>query len=167
MTETDRREAGELISELREKEQSLTCGEEAAERYRSIHERRFSKTFSLCVELAPDPQIRVLDIGPSHLTHLLAGRYKNITALGFAPSSDRGGHVDKPVAAPGIRQIVFDLNLSQFPDRWPATDRLFDLIVYAETIEHLQIPPEYSLLFPECSEHHETAYTYAERKESF
>lgn len=45
-----------------------------------------------------------------------------------------------------IPHIDFDLNNSRNVDIWWRSDKCYDLIVYAETIEHLTIAPEYSIL---------------------
>ena len=46
-----------------------------------------------------------------------------------------------------LSHVKFDLNNSQDIRHWPKVARPFDLIVFAETLEHLYTAPEYSLAF--------------------
>ena|SRR5687768_10642632 len=78
------------------------------------------------------PQFRVLDIGRSHLTQLIAGRYGvQVDSLGFDPDG---------TFATG-RHYQFDLNESQSPDNWRTDVSDYDTVVMAEVIEHLHTSP--------------------------
>ena len=46
-----------------------------------------------------------------------------------------------------LAHITYDLNNSEHLENWPDIEEKFDLIVFAETIEHLKIAPEYALAF--------------------
>jgi 2-polyprenyl-3-methyl-5-hydroxy-6-metoxy-1,4-benzoquinol methylase len=136
-----------LLEELRENERFRTSGEEAARLYHNIHQSRFIKTLEICKELVPDPNARVLDVGPSYFTTLLAQEYKNVSTLGLDITTDHGGQRNTSTLALGLPHIKFELNNSQAIGRWPKVVHPFDLIVYAETLEHLYTAPEYSLVF--------------------
>jgi SAM-dependent methyltransferase len=90
----------------------------------------------------------VLDIGRSHLSRMLLEKYDSVTTLGL-PLSDNGefgpdakcSHESGSFAEGYSGHIVFDLNSAQTVEAldW---DQKFDLIVFAETIEHLYTSPE-------------------------
>ena len=84
------------------------------------------------------PGMRVLDIGSSLLTGLIARQFGIVVdTLGFAPdqSSETGYH------------WRFDLNDAQYRDRWRRDIGEYDLIVMAEVIEHLYTAPSLVLSF--------------------
>jgi cyclopropane fatty-acyl-phospholipid synthase-like methyltransferase len=147
MNNNDKKRAKELFKNLRDAERRRTCGDEAARLYQQSHMYRFHKTLEICKKLAPDPHIRVLDVGPSYFSHLLAHEYDKVSTLGLDITKDKGGQQDRSATALSLPHIKFELNNSPYPDRWPKISQTFDLIVYAETIEHLPIAPEYTLVF--------------------
>ncbi len=147
MSDREKEMVKTLFAELRTAEQQQTCGDQAAQRYQKIHRNRFHKTFEICQRLVQNPQAQVLDVGPSYLTELLAQKYENVSTLGLDIQSDDGGQRETSTITNERPHITFDLNHSPFPNRWPKVHQSFDLIVYAETIEHLPIAPEYSLAF--------------------
>jgi 2-polyprenyl-3-methyl-5-hydroxy-6-metoxy-1,4-benzoquinol methylase len=136
-----------LLEELRERERLRTSGEEAARNYQIIHNNRFHRTLEICKELIPDPRARVLDVGPSYFTTLLAQEYRNVSTLGLDIMTDHGGQRHDSVIALALPHVKFELNNSKDINRWPKVARPFDLIVFAETLEHLYTAPEYSLMF--------------------
>ena len=84
------------------------------------------------------PGMRVLDIGSSVLTTMIARQFGTVVdTLGFGPdqSSDTG------------HQWHFDLNDAQYRDRWRRDMGDYDLIVMAEVIEHLYTAPSLVLSF--------------------
>jgi len=121
---------------------------EARQRYLSEQGPRFAATLKHCIALCTDRNAAVLDVGRSRLSSLLFGHYDQVTTLGlnldvtrnYAHSvgweppqgKDYGGH------------IVRDLNTTP-PGPGPQIDRRFDLIVFAEVIEHLYAAPEAAL----------------------
>jgi 2-polyprenyl-3-methyl-5-hydroxy-6-metoxy-1,4-benzoquinol methylase len=147
MINDDRETAKALFANLQKNERQRTCGEEAALRYKNNHEHRFHKTLEICKQLVPNSYAHVLDVGPSYLTKLLAQEYAKVTTLGLDIANDDGGQRDDCTTSLSLPHITFELNTAQYPDRWPKVSQNFDLIVYAETIEHLTIAPEYSLVF--------------------
>jgi 2-polyprenyl-3-methyl-5-hydroxy-6-metoxy-1,4-benzoquinol methylase len=136
-----------LLEELREKEFLRTSGEEAAKRYQVIHNNRFQKTLEICKELITDSRARVLDVGPSYFTTLLAKEYKDVSTLGLDTMKDKGGHRNDSAVAMALPHVKFELNKSKDVEQWPEVTQPFDLIVFAETLEHLHTAPEYSLTF--------------------
>jgi cyclopropane fatty-acyl-phospholipid synthase-like methyltransferase len=147
MNNNERKRAKALFEKLREEEQHLTCGDEAARIYHQSHLHRFHKTIEICKKLAPNPHIQVLDVGSSFLTKLLAQEYEKVYTLGLDRTKDKGGQQYKSVNTLSLPHITFDLNDSPNTNRWPKIKQVFDLIVFAETIEHLYIATEYSLTF--------------------
>jgi len=96
----------------------------------------------ICKKLMPDVKTRVLDIGASQLTVLLKQYYGNVTTLGYPIAEDGGGQRTKEVVSLSLSHITCDLNDAERFEKWPDVKEKFDLIVFAETIEHLKIAPE-------------------------
>jgi SAM-dependent methyltransferase len=121
---------------------------DARRRYLYEQGPRFAATFEQCVATCPDKSAAVLDVGRSKLSSLLLGYYDQVTTLGLdlditqnyahaagwepPEGKDYGGH------------IVLDLNAIP-TDRRSRIEQRFDLIVFAEVIEHLYIAPEMAL----------------------
>ena len=139
--------AQETIQELRRLEWERTSSDESKRQYLIDHEYRFEKTLSFCKQFVPDVQAKVLDIGRSYFTTLLAGEYQTVWTLGLDPIIDKGGHRSPFSDERKFPHITFDLNNARSLESWPRITERFDLIVFAETIEHLTIAPEYPLLF--------------------
>ena len=117
----------------------------AAHDYAAYHARRYAFLMARALEAAPperDPA--VLDIGPSPFTAQLREQYGRVTSLGFpladphcsphcSPYGDErdmsGGH------------IPYDLGWAA-EGRPIETAHHFDLVVFAEVLEHLTVPPE-------------------------
>lgn len=93
--------------------------------YEQYHSRRFGYLMR-AVDAVASPGSAILDIGRGPFTSMLSKRYADVTTLGFACGS--AGH------------IAYDLNTAA---RQPIpTDRQFDVVVFAEVIEHLHTAPE-------------------------
>jgi 2-polyprenyl-3-methyl-5-hydroxy-6-metoxy-1,4-benzoquinol methylase len=135
------------LIELREAEHKRTSGVDAAKLYQSLHANRFERTFRFCKEIIPDVNARILDVGPSQLTVLLKSRYANLSTFGLNISADDGGQRTNETLQLNLPHISCDLNCTQFFNRWPDIKEKFELIVFAETIEHLAIAPEYVVAF--------------------
>lgn len=110
------------------------AAEQAA--YDAFHRRRIDVLLDACRALALARDVQVLDVGRSSLSTRLTALYDTVWTLGY-PVSDphKGGFAG---------HVAFDLN-DCFGGAAPAADRRFDLIVFAETIEHLVAPPERAL----------------------
>lgn len=131
-----------IIELLVNTETESTSGQE---RYLEVHKKRFEYTLGLCKEITPSANTKVLDVGRSYFTMLLSEYYEDVTSLGLPLDKDHGGHREKNEKEE-INHLVFDLNNSKKYDIWPKTEKKFDLITYAETIEHIYTAPEFSLL---------------------
>jgi 2-polyprenyl-3-methyl-5-hydroxy-6-metoxy-1,4-benzoquinol methylase len=139
-------QARETLEKLRQAEWTWSSSPESAKQYLVDHEVRFRETLALCKQLVPEPDARVLDVGQSYFTKLLSDYYRQVCTIGLDPSIDVGGHRSTETDARDLKHIQYDLNNSAHPESWPLVMGGFDLIVYAETIEHLTIAPEYSMM---------------------
>jgi hypothetical protein len=83
----------------------------------------------------------------SYFTRLLAAEYESVSTLGFDTTTDIGGHRSPQTDELRLPHITFNLNDSRLVDRWPISERKFDLVVFGETIEHLMVAPEYVMIF--------------------
>lgn len=136
-----------LLIELRATEHKRTSGIDAAKLYQFLHAYRFEKTFCICKDIISNVNARILDVGPSKLTMLLKSRYANISTLGLDIIKDDGGQRTNETMQLKLPHILYDLNSAKYFDRWPNIKEKFDLIVFAETIEHLAVAPEYAVAF--------------------
>lgn len=93
--------------------------------YLDYHARRFAFLLDAVATVAR-PDSAILDIGRSPFTAMLEQRYADVSTLGFGPDADN--------------HIVYDLNNAATGRI--ATERQYDVIVFAEVIEHLYTAPE-------------------------
>ncbi|MCC6181328.1 MAG: methyltransferase domain-containing protein [Bacteroidia bacterium] len=116
--------------------------------YIAYSKKRFDFVLNTCKRIKPDKKTRVLDIGRSYLSYLLADYYDEVTTLGFALGDHGYSHEynEKNKLHEPKSHIVFDLNDAQVVGTIN-TDYKFDLIVFAEVIEHLHTAPEIVLNF--------------------
>jgi len=118
-------------------------GRSAAHDYAGYHRRRFDYVVGVCRRVRPDPGARVLDVGRSALSHRLLAHYADVTTLGFAPSPDDA--VAPDAAPPADRvfaaHLVCDLNDAARTGTVDGAGR-YDLVVFAEVLEHLHAAPE-------------------------
>ena len=93
-----------------------------------------------------DPATRVLDVGLSPLTMELLQRYASVTSLGFPlePWSVTETTLPDGSHRALAGHVPYDFNAAQTSTPIP-TDARFDLIVFAEVIEHLYTAPELTL----------------------
>ena len=130
---------------------SLLAGEQAVMEtkvggYVDYHRARFDYVHEICRRLRPDPGTRVLDVGLSALTMELLQRYASVTSLGFPlePWSVTETSLPDGSRRALVGHVAYDFNEAQHSTPIP-TDARFDLIVFAEVIEHLYTAPELTL----------------------
>lgn len=105
------------------------------------HNPRYDYLEALVSTLGLPEDARVLDIGSSFFTLRLSRRFRNVSTLGLAGARDLICKLPDE-----IEHIGFDLNEARDPTKWVALPR-FDLIVFAEVIEHLPTAPQHVLRF--------------------
>jgi 2-polyprenyl-3-methyl-5-hydroxy-6-metoxy-1,4-benzoquinol methylase len=107
--------------------------------YVAFHRRRYEYVLDVCTREVPDRRSLVLDVGPSRLSSALAKHYDDVTTLGYHTD----GWAQEPETERGVpsRHIPFDLN-DVMRGMSPVGAREYDLVVFAETIEHLHAAPE-------------------------
>src|SRR6185437_14413375 len=111
--------------------------------YVSFHTRRFEYLANLCRTLSPSRNSSVLDVGRSHLSSELAKYYQRVVTLGLPLNNFAHERVATTAAVGPAAHVVFDLNESAWKE--VPIDEHFDLIVFAETMEHLHSAPEIAL----------------------
>jgi trans-aconitate methyltransferase len=106
--------------------------------YERFHAPRHAYLISVLDRIGIRAGTRVLDIGSSRLTEMIRDRFGvRVDTLGFQEDSrgDAGNH------------FHFDLNDSQHEERWRRDLGPYDVVVFAEVIEHLYTAPELVLAF--------------------
>lgn len=78
---------------------------------------------------------KILDIGPAYQTEILRNTLPSVTvnSLGFEDARFK--------LRPQDKHFQFDLNDAQYQEKWPQIGE-YDLIILAETIEHLYTSPK-------------------------
>jgi len=135
----------QIIEQLVSNEKKWSCGIESRLNYNKISLTRFKKTLEICKQHVPNQNACVLDVGRSNLTKIITSYYETVYSLGFDLEKDKGGHREIDSLS-NIPHIVFDLNNSDQVEKYPDYPNKFDLILFCETIEHLYIAPEFTLL---------------------
>lgn len=105
------------------------------------HGPRFDYLENLVLSLGLPRCTKVLDVGPGFFTLRLSEHFDSVSSLGLA--SARHLVCRMPESIP---HYEFDLNESRHPDRWIQLPK-FDLIVFAEVVEHLHTAPQQVLRF--------------------
>jgi trans-aconitate methyltransferase len=108
--------------------------------YLAYHQRRFDYICGLAQRLKPSRASLVLDVGPGPMTKQLNTYYDVVWSLGFEHTAVYSA------AEGGRRHITFDLNRANDPAAWVPMPK-FDLIVFSEVIEHVQVRHEDVLTF--------------------
>ncbi|MCZ6854084.1 MAG: methyltransferase domain-containing protein [Gammaproteobacteria bacterium] len=106
--------------------------------YTAFHAPRYERLLKLIDRYSITQDSSVLDVGSSKLTELIHSSFKcKVDALGLTPH----GHGMNGEYYP------FDLNRVTDTSAWPVELPSYDLIVFAEVIEHLYTAPELVLAF--------------------
>jgi hypothetical protein len=122
-----------------------------SENYLWVHSGRYEYLLSVvkeCRKLTGKNPVNILDIGPSFFTTLLEKNFHSdsVFTLGYKHSESRGGHLPADLNLKKESFYHFDLNDSQFPERWIKIPEC-RIAVMAEVIEHLHTSPLFVLKF--------------------
>lgn len=125
--------------------------EKEAEQYIRIHAKRFAylvKFISHTIENEDGEGMRIMDIGPSFFTDILANNFPKaeIHTMGFSHAESRGGHFPEFISIDHDRFHQFDLNLAEDPSAWISPPPM-DLVVMGEVLEHLHTSPVHIFSF--------------------
>jgi SAM-dependent methyltransferase len=105
--------------------------------YLAYHAPRYRYVLDLAARYLPPQAPRVLEIGPSPLSPLLAATFGcAVDSLGLEPEAD----------GPQGHHFHFDLNRCSVTSE-PRDLPRYDLVVFAEVIEHLHTSPLHTLSF--------------------
>jgi hypothetical protein len=105
--------------------------------YLAYHAPRYRYLLEVASRYLSSSNARVLEVGPSPLGPLLAATFGcRVDSLGLEAESD----------GPGGRHFHFDLNWCPGAPEPPGMPR-YDLVVFAEVIEHLHTSPVHTLAF--------------------
>lgn len=118
------------------------------QRYLLEQSHRFAETVRQCIRICPERHVEVLDVGRSNLSSRLLGHYDAVTTLGLpldiTANYAHSAGWEPPPGKAYAGHIVCDLN--RIPTQAAVVcPRRFDLIVFAEVIEHLFAAPEAAL----------------------
>ena len=119
---------------------TITAPDADAARYLDYHRRRYEYLLAFVERILSGmtprdgAPLRVLDVGMSHQTLLVKQLFPTVelATLGFYD------HRFPPME--GVTHTPFDLNAAAEESKWPQIEP-FDLILLAEVIEHLYVPP--------------------------
>jgi hypothetical protein len=101
--------------------------------YIAFHRPRFTFLIDLLRHNVRTTDARILDVGRSYLTTMMHDELgTRIDSLGLEPEQD----------VPSGHHYCFDLNDAQYRERWRTDIGPYDVIVFAEVIEHLYTAPE-------------------------
>jgi len=110
--------------------------------YVGISLPRFTYTITLCKNLKPDQDTKVLDVGRSYLSFLLAQHYVSVCTLGIPLGEHGYAHEYAGLDLERRPQNHITFNLNDAQEQGIETEQQFDLIVFAEVLEHLYTAPE-------------------------
>jgi SAM-dependent methyltransferase len=103
-----------------------------------MHERRYDVLLGKVRELAP-PSSRILDVGPAY-------EAERLRAIPGATVDTLGLGDDRFPPREGERHVSFDLKDAERPELWPTLET-YDVVVFAEVLEHLPVAPLHVLRF--------------------
>jgi 2-polyprenyl-3-methyl-5-hydroxy-6-metoxy-1,4-benzoquinol methylase len=107
-------------------------------RVRCIHSPRFAFVLNVLRAAGVTSSSRILDIGASQLTSLIAKEFDaQIESMGMEDGAKTNGFTDHH----------FDLNAVQDRSQWKMDVGPYDIIVFAEVLEHLYTAPELVLRY--------------------
>jgi SAM-dependent methyltransferase len=119
---------------------TLTAPDADAASYLDYHRRRYQYLLEFVERLlrgqagrGGEP-LRVLDVGMSHQTCLVRAVFPDVSLSTMGFYDHRFGRME------GVEHTDFNLNEAADEARWPVLEP-FDVILLAEVIEHLHVPP--------------------------
>ncbi|MFO7445799.1 MAG: class I SAM-dependent methyltransferase [Ignavibacteriaceae bacterium] len=124
---------------------------EDAKQYLRVHTHRYQFLLNVVQDIRvklPEANLRILDVGPSIFTKILEKSFPadTIISLGLEHEKSRGGHLPAQTQLEKDRFFFFNLNDSQFPEKWVNIPHC-DIIILAEVLEHLYTAPTLVLGF--------------------
>jgi len=115
-----------------------TISGEANPAYAAFHRPRFLFLIDVLRSCGATSASRILDIGVSPLTSLIADELGvRVESMGL----------EAPIESTGGRHHQFDLNAVQDQRQWMTALGPYDIIVFAEVLEHLYTAPELVLSY--------------------
>lgn len=106
--------------------------------YVGYHARRFSTLALILPQLGVTRESTILDVGPT-FTAMFFHRELGCRVDGLSFSADE--------ETPFGQNYQFDLNQTQWPDKWRNDLPKYEVIVFAEVIEHLYAAPQHALRY--------------------
>ena len=100
------------------------------------HAPRYDALEKLIADLRLPASAKVLDVGSSFFTLRLIQMFQDVSTMGFSDARDLICKIPE-----SIPHFSFDLNNSREPKKWIDLPK-FDLIVFAEVVEHLPTAPQ-------------------------
>jgi hypothetical protein len=117
------------------------------EAYADYHTKRFEFLENKIIELSTEfgrEKTEILEVGRGPFTNRLRKRFSKITTMGFPIQRSVIANIES--TPDSVPHLVFDLNETQSPEKW-ITVPAFQIIIFAEVIEHLTTAPEHVLAF--------------------
>lgn len=110
--------------------------------YVQISMPRFRVMLASCLRFKPERTTRTLDVGRSQLSYLLSQHYYSVSTIGLPLGSHGYAHERSVGELAGGPQEHIVMNLNDTQDRSIDCGTVFDLVVFAEVLEHLYTAPE-------------------------
>jgi SAM-dependent methyltransferase len=109
--------------------------------YAGFHRPRFAFLIDILRPYAQRSDARILDVGPSPLTPLISRELRlHVDTLGLEPE-------EFDPEMPQRRHYCFDLNSAQYREQWRHNLGPYDIVVFAEVVEHLYTAPDLVLAY--------------------
>jgi hypothetical protein len=106
--------------------------------YTAFHSQRYAVLLELLTRYVVDTQTQILDIGHSRLTEMIAHEFGTVVdSLGFP--ADSGTNTGN--------QYHYNLNNTQFQEKWRTDLPKYNIIIIAEVLEHLYTSPTWVLRY--------------------
>ena len=110
--------------------------------YKNMHKLRYEYLYQLIMQYDLPQNSRVLDIGGSEFTRVLTRSFSHVDTLGY----EYDILLKEPRSAPIKNFFEYDLNKCADKATWRNMPK-YDIIIFAEVIEHLFVPAETALQY--------------------